>query len=75
MNAINSRANQIQDLLVKLNNDKFTPAIAKMTNIIEKHGTDWKNYSYAEKEKIGEAIQLAKTIKIVLDTIILCKKN
>lgn len=71
MNGIRARANQIQDLLVRLDEEKFKPAISEMSNIIENYGTNWENYSYDEKIKIGEAINLAKTIKIVMDTSLL----
>ena len=70
LNAIRSRGSQINDLLNKLN-DKFDESVKKVDTIIELMGTDWNDYNKAAKEKVGTAAQLAKTIKIVLDTSLL----
>lgn len=68
--AIEERAIQIGGLLRGLD-ERFVPAVASMVNIIEMAGTDWRDYRPKEKAVIGKAAQLAKTIKIVLDTSIL----
>lgn len=68
--AIEKRANQIRDLLEKLN-DYLIPAVSKLETVIETCGTDWREYGSEEKSAIMKAASLAKTTKIVLDTSIL----
>lgn len=68
--AIEKRATQIDKLLNNMN-EYFIPAVAKMEYIIDVAGTDWRDYRDKEKQAIGKAAQLAKAIKIVLDTSIL----
>lgn len=70
LNAIKDRGNQIKNLLDKLN-EKFDNSVKKVDMVIELMGTDWNEYNKAAKEKVGTAAQLAKTIKIVLDTSLL----
>ena len=68
--AIEKRSTQIDKLLNDLN-VYFMPAVDKMEYIIDVAGTDWRDYRNKEKQTIGWAAQIAKTIKIVLDTSIL----
>ena len=70
LNAIKARANQIYNLLDDLN-EKFSPAISKLNDVIDFFGYDYGNYPPKAKDAILLAAQLAKTIKIVLDTSLL----
>lgn len=70
LNAIKARANQIYNLLDDLN-EKFSPAISKLNDVIEFVGDDYRSYSPKAKDAVMLAAQLAKTIKIVLDTSLL----
>lgn len=67
MEAVSDRAEQIDNLLFNLN-EKFKPAVDRMIGLIYNRGDDWRYYSQYEKQTIGVAAQLAKTIKIVIDT-------
>lgn len=67
MEAISARAEQIKSLLEDMN-DIFRPLVNRMTAIIDKRGTDWRNYSQGEKDLIGNTWQIAATIKRVIDT-------
>ena len=73
LKAIQNRADQINYLLKDLD-DNFSSFIGKMTMIIEMRGNDWRNYRQSDKEEIGITAQLAKTIKIIVDTSLL-KEN
>ena len=67
MEAISERANQIRILLEDLD-DEFDSLVNKMIDIIEVSGNDWQQYSKDEKIFIGIVINVAKTIKTVIDT-------
>ena len=67
MEKIGERAEQIKKLLDDLNN-KFRPRVDEMISIIDRRGVDWRNYSRNEQTAIGMAMQLAKTIKVIVDT-------
>ncbi|MBR3747023.1 MAG: hypothetical protein IKN27_08705, partial [Selenomonadaceae bacterium] len=42
---------------------------------INRSGIDWRNYSRDEQNVIGMAAQLAKTIKVVVDTSLLSENG
>ena len=67
MEAIGARADQITALLNDLDK-KFRPLVNGMISILDRCGVDWRNYSQNEKDTIGMATQLAKIIKVVVDT-------
>lgn len=70
LKGIYNRAVQLTELLQKL--DLFlVHQVETMKAIIESKGTDWQNYSRSEQEDIYMCVQLAKTIKSVLDTSLL----
>ncbi|MDF9297325.1 hypothetical protein [Geobacillus stearothermophilus] len=64
------RANQLTELLHKLDT-YFVKYISKMKLTIGKRGTDWNNYSLTEQQDIYRCVQLAQTIKAVIDTSLL----
>ena len=49
----------------------FDPITYEMTQIIDKKGTDYRNFSDEEKQCVASAMSLAGAIKAVLDTPIL----
>ena len=67
LDAIKSRANQIDNLLNELNK-KFYPAISRLNDVLEFVGDDYLSYSPKAKDAVMLSAQLAKTIKIILDT-------
>ncbi|KHF27058.1 hypothetical protein [Anoxybacillus sp. J5B_2022] len=67
------RANQLTELLQKLDT-YFVNYVSKMKVTINNRGVDWNNYSLAEQQDIYRCVQLAQTIKTVLDTSLL-KEN
>lgn len=67
---IRKRASMFNRFLVSLNSI-FEPLIYEMTNIIEKRGTDFRNFSDNEKRVVAEAMAMAGAIKSILDTPIL----
>lgn len=67
LNAIQDRAIQIKDLLDELDY-RMSRAVSEVDNIIYDFGTDYRKLNRSAKEEIGIAAQIAKTIKIVLDT-------
>lgn len=70
LNAIGKRSDQIKNLLIELN--KFlVPSIDEMRNIIRDSGTDWDDYTEKEQLSIAKTIQIAKSIKLIVDTPIL----
>lgn len=70
LNAVSKRANQIQEILTKLDG-YMGMANESMLEVILDSGSDWKNYSREQKETVGACAQLAKTIKLILDTSLL----
>lgn len=68
--AISKRSEQIQDILNRL--DKyFIMSNEVMLDVVCDVGTNWKNYNNEQKKAVGACAQLAKTIKIILDTSLL----
>lgn len=68
--AISKRSEQIQDILNRL--DKyFIMSNEVMLDVVCDAGTNWKNYNNEQKKAVGACAQLAKTIKIILDTSLL----
>ena len=67
MEAIGARAEQIKELLDDLEYE-FRPFVNGMISIIDRSGIDWRNYSRDEQTAIGVTMQLAKTIKVIVDT-------
>ena len=70
LEAIEERANQIHDLLSDLN-AYFKPSVRQLANVVRSAGTNWNDYSVQDKKIVGQSAQLAKTIKIILDTSLL----
>lgn len=70
LKAIFTRANQLTELLQKLDSH-FIKYISVLVSTINKRGVDWQNYSLSEQQDIYKCVQLAQTIKIVLDTSLL----
>lgn len=70
LKAIYTRANQLTELLQKLD-VHFVKQVAALVQIIELRGTNWQDYSRTEQEEIYKCVQLAQTIKIILDTSLL----
>jgi len=66
LKGITTRANQLRKLLKDLN-EIFCSANANMINIIENEGTEWSDYKKSSKKEIYKCVQIAKTMKIVLD--------
>lgn len=67
LSAIQTRAGQITDVLLRLDG-KFGTKIEEMQDVIEGNGTDWNVYSVEQKKCIGEAAMVAKTLKAIMDT-------
>lgn len=70
LNAIKLRADQLNELLQALNKP-FIEYNADLRSIIRLSGVDWQNYRKSEKEIIYKCVQIAQTIKMVLDTSLL----
>ncbi|CQR69958.1 hypothetical protein SOV_52330 [Sporomusa ovata DSM 2662] len=70
LKAIFTRAGQLTELLQQLDG-YFVAYIAKMAATINLKGTDWQQYSLSEQQDIYKCVQLAQTIKMVLDTALL----
>jgi len=70
LKAICIRANQLTDLLQHL--DKyFVNQVESMKKTINMKGTNWQDYSKNEQVDIYKCVQLAQTIKTILDTSLL----
>ena len=67
LNAIQDRATQIKNLLDELNY-RMARVVSDIDNIIYDFGTDFRKFNRSAKETVGIAVQIAKTIKIVIDT-------
>lgn len=74
LNAIKKRAGQIESVLNKLD-DYFRKSNDTMKSVIAKSGTNWNRYSAEDKKAVGVCAQLAKTIKIILDTSLLSENG
>lgn len=68
---IRTRSKQTESLLTELNNKYFINAVERLKTIVSTKGLNWNNFSIKEQNQIFISAQLAKTIKIVLDTPIL----
>lgn len=69
-NGIRRRSAMFNRFLIRLQT-VFDPLVFEMTQIIEKTGNDYRNYSENEKKCIASAMSMAGAIKAVLDTPIL----
>ncbi len=67
---IRRRASMFNRFLISLNSI-FEPLIYEMTRIIERRGTDYRQFSVDEKKIVAEAMAMAGAIKSILDTPIL----
>lgn len=67
---IRRRASMFNRFLLSLNSI-FEPLVYEMIQIIEKQGTDFRNFSDDEKKVVAEAMAMARAIKSILDTPIL----
>lgn len=70
LNAIKKRAGQINTILNSLDS-YFVQSNGALKAVITKSGTNWNKYSVDDKMKVGASAQLAKTLKIILDTSLL----
>ena len=64
------RAEQLTGLLQELNS-YFVSSVKALKHIVKNAGTDWRNYSETQKKSIYQCVQLAQTIKVILDTSLL----
>ncbi|MEE1598059.1 hypothetical protein [Acidaminococcus fermentans] len=67
MDAIRTRGDQIRSLLDTLEGH-FAASLEQLQAVLRHSGTDWRKYTPEEKQQVGKAALLAKTLKIVLDT-------
>ncbi|MBR1904647.1 MAG: hypothetical protein IJ824_05695 [Alphaproteobacteria bacterium] len=67
MSAIGTRANQVTDVLNKLDK-KIYDAVSDLKNVIEFFGTDAKQYNDVAMKKVAIAIDVAKATKQMIDT-------
>ena len=67
MDAIRTRGDQIRSLLETLEGH-FAASLEQLQDVLRHSGTDWKKYTPEEKQQVGKAALLAKTLKIVMDT-------
>lgn len=67
MDAIRTRGDQIRSLLETLEGH-FAASLEQLQAVLRHSGTDWKKYTPEEKQQVGKAALLAKTLKIVMDT-------
>lgn len=67
LKAIFTRANQLTELLKKLD-VFFVGKVHEMKTIIDTKGVNWNEYSTSEQKSIYACVQLAQTIKIILDS-------
>jgi len=74
LNAIKKRAGQIETVLSRLD-EYFAKSNDTMKSVIAKSGTNWNRYTAEDKKAVGVCAQLAKTIKIILDTSLLSENG
>lgn len=65
--AITERSNRITDVLTKLNL-LFAKSLSYTKQIVDKNGTDKRNYSLTEREGLATCISLAAAVKKIIDT-------
>ena len=70
LDAISKRSQQITSLLSDLNGF-LVKSNGEMKRVIQDSGTNWQEYTDYEKITIANTVQIAKTIKLVIDTPIL----
>lgn len=70
LNEVAARADQIKAILLRLDN-YFAISNDALLDVVCEAGTSWKNYDLEQKKIVGACAQLAKTIKIILDTSLL----
>jgi len=70
LKAIYTRANQLTELLKKLD-VFFVHQVSVLQFIIKSKGVNWEEYSEIEKQEIYKCVQLAQTIKVILDSALL----
>lgn len=73
LSAIDERAKQIDFVLKKLD-VYFKQSVAGLSAVTS-NGLNWKTYTNEEKQIVGASAQIAKTIKIILDTSLLNEKG
>ncbi|WNS73608.1 hypothetical protein RRV45_11815 [Bacillus sp. DTU_2020_1000418_1_SI_GHA_SEK_038] len=66
LKGIFTRANQLTELLQKLD-IHFSKGVTEMKDIINRRGLDWQDYTMHEQQDIYKCVQLAQTIKLILD--------
>ena len=72
--AVFERANRITDVLTQLNL-LFVKCLSNTQDIIEKNGANKNNYSLRERESLAVCINLAKAVKLMIDTPLLDKSG
>lgn len=70
LKAISERAGQIDAILKKMD-AYFTRSVNALAGVTANSGTNWNDYSVADKKIVGASAQIAKTLKIILDTSLL----
>lgn len=70
LKAIYTRANQLTELLKKLD-VFFAYQIGVLRHVIQSKGVNWEDYSDKERKEIYKSVQMAKTIKVILDASLL----
>lgn len=70
LNGIMVRASQLNGIL-KILNEFFRKSIERMCEIIDSSGTDFSKFTVAQKKAIYACVQLALTIKAIIDTTLL----
>ncbi|WP_073337355.1 hypothetical protein [Clostridium grantii] len=73
LKSIFTRSNQLTEVLQKLDS-YFVDYVSKLIIILNHSGINWNNYSLAEQQDIYKCVQIAQTIKAILDTSLL-KEN
>lgn len=70
LNGIMVRASQLTGIL-KILNGFFVQSIRKMCDIIDTSGVDFNKYSVDQKKSVYACVQLALTVKAIIDTTLL----
>lgn len=70
LKAISERAGQIDAILKKMD-AYFVRSVTALAGVTANSGTNWNDYSVADKKIVGASAQIAKTLKIILDTSLL----
>jgi hypothetical protein len=67
LKGIYTRANQLTELLVALDRH-FIEHVENLERIIDEHGVNWTDYTTQQQQDIYKCVQLAQTIKVILDS-------